>query len=178
MQEHIDWLADNIKGRPFKELTNMFNEHFGTNVTINAIHIVSYRHGLHNGLPTGSKAAQFKKKAGKEYKRPKYRPVGSERINIYGYTEIKVNDPKTWQKKHIVIYEQSHGVVPKGHKIIFADGNKQNFDIDNLLLVSCRKLLLLNDKGLLKDHAELTKTGLLIADVLIKIYDIKNKNKH
>ena len=58
---------------------------------------------------------------------------------------------------------------------MFADRNKQNFEIGNLILVSTRQLQVMNNKKLIQDDADLTKTGLVIANVLIKIADKKEE---
>ena len=40
-----------------------------------------------------------------------------------------------WQSKHSLLWEQHHGrKVPKGHIVMFADGDRRNFDINNLML--------------------------------------------
>ena len=57
-----------------------------------------------------------------------HREVGSERINVEGYAEIKVAEPNRWQLKHRVVYENYHNVKLKSTDVvIFLDGNKQNF---------------------------------------------------
>ena len=66
------------------------------------------------------------------------------------------------------VYEQAYGTIPKGHKVIFADGNNRNFDLDNLVLVSNAEELIMNKRKLMKEDASLTKTGALIAKVLNK----------
>ena len=38
-----------------------------------------------------------------------YKPVGSERVNVDGYVEVKVADPGKWRLKHRVIWEEAHG---------------------------------------------------------------------
>jgi len=64
-----------------------------------------------------------------------YKPVGSERITSYGYTEVKIEDPNKWKPKHKIIYESHYNcTIPKGHKCIFIDGDKTNFDISNLIV--------------------------------------------
>ena len=59
--------------------------------------------------------------------------------------------------------------------MIFADGNRENFDIDNLVLVSSSEELILNRRKLLTDDKEITKTGVLIAKVIDKTYKLKNE---
>ena len=106
-----------------------------------------------------------------------HREVGSERINVYGYTEVKVAEPNKWKLKHRVIYEEHYGEIPKNHNVIFADGNKLNLDINNLVLVNKDQLLVLNKNELIKDNADLTKAGVNVANLMIKIRDINNKRK-
>lgn len=94
-----------------------------------------------------------------------------------GYVDIKIADPNKWKGKHILIWEELHGPVPKGHAVIFADGNNRNFDPENLLLVSRKQLVRMNQRGLIQNDAELTKTGVIIADIYNKIGEAKRKSK-
>lgn len=109
-------------------------------------------------------------------------PIGTEKIKYSksnkddGYICIKVCDgkkQKNWIPKHRLIYEQHYGKIPAGHKVIFADGNKENFDIDNLILVKNSEELIMNRRKLIFDNKELTKTGANIAKVLNKAYERK-----
>jgi hypothetical protein len=197
-EEHIGFIADNIKGRRHKEMAVMFNEHFGTSLPESTILSLTFRYGLKNeidcrfnpghkptqfkkgmtpwnkgkkGINIGGKATQFKK----GHVPKQYRPVGSERINVDGYAEVKVADPKKWKMKHVVIWEAAHGPIPKGHVVIFADGNQQNVILENLLLVSRRELAVMNKRGLISGDSELTKTGVVIADIYLKIGECKRK---
>ena len=97
-----------------------------------------------------------------------HREVGSERIIRDGYIEIKVAEPNVWDLKHRVIYREHYGEIPGGHNIIFADGNKMNFDIDNLIAVSKSEMLILNNNNLRFEDKELTKVGVNIAKVIDK----------
>ena len=102
------------------------------------------------------------------------KPIGSERVSVDGYTEIKVADPDKWRLKHRVMYEKYHNVVlnPK-QLVIFADGDKSNMSKENLLLVDNNQLLILNQNGLINENRELTKTGLNIANIIIKLNELK-----
>ena len=104
------------------------------------------------------------------------REIGSERYNERDGILIKVQDghlQNNWMPKSRYIYEQAHGKIPEGHKVIFADGNNRNLDLDNLVLVSSAEELIMNRNKLFKKNAELTKTGALIA----KVINSKNKKK-
>jgi hypothetical protein len=195
--EHIEWIKEKITGCHFKELTDMFNKQFGMNLKVGAMISLTDRHGLHNEIDSrfnkGWEPTQFKKghipankgKKGtggweptqfkKGHKPVNYRPVGSERINVDGYIEIKVADPNKWQPKHKVIWEQANGPIPKGHALVFGDSNKLNLDINNLILVSRKQLLILNRNNLIQKDAELTRTAVVIADIYSKIGERKSK---
>lgn len=106
-----------------------------------------------------------------------YRPVGSERVNVDDYVEIKVADPRTWVGKHTFIWEEHNGPVPKGYVVIFGDGDRRNFDPDNLILVSRKQLVRLNQKGLIQNNADLTRTAVIMVDLQQKIADRSKKRK-
>ena len=65
-----------------------------------------------------------------------HRDVGSERVNVDGYIEIKVAEPNRWRLKHRVIWEQVNGVIPKGFNVQFKNHNPQDCRIENLYLIS------------------------------------------
>lgn len=190
--EQIDFIKANVAGRTNKELTEMVNQHFGLQLGVNQIKSFKHNRKLSSGLtghfPKGSvpwnkgkkgisyegmKATQFKK----GHKPWNYKPVGSERVNNDDYVDIKIADPNKWKGKHILIWEAANGPVPKDHAIIFGDGNKRNFNLDNLLLVSRKQLVRLNQKNLIANDAELTKTGIIIADIYNKIGECKRAKK-
>ena len=98
-----------------------------------------------------------------------HKPVGSERVDVDGYTLVKVAEPNKWKLKHRVLWEKENGKIPKGYTLIFADRDKSNIKIDNLILISRHKLLIMNNNNLIKNDKELTKTGLIIADLYKKI---------
>ena len=65
-----------------------------------------------------------------------YKPVGYERVSKDGYIEVKIAEPRTFRPKHRVVWEKVHGPIPRGHKIAFRDGDKRNFELSNLEMVS------------------------------------------
>lgn len=103
--------------------------------------------------------------------------IGSERVDKKGYTLVKTKVPNTWEYKQRVIWKEIHGEIPDKHIIIFADGDKSNFDVNNLICVSRNELRLLNLHKLKKDDAELTKTGLNIAKIMIKLVELRKEKK-
>lgn len=191
--EQLDFIRKHIKKMTWKELTVRFNQTYGTVLGCKALASTGKRYSIKSGrtgrfskghIPfnkgkkgfsyEGCKATQFKKG-----NRPHtWLPVGTERLNADGYVDIKVQDNKkqrNWKGKHILIWEERNGPVPEGHVVIFGDRNKRNFNPDNLILVSRAQLARMNQSGLIKNDAELTKTGIIIADIYNKIGKRKRK---
>lgn len=78
------------------------------------------------------RATMFKKGRINENKRE----VGSERVNVYGYIEIKVAEPNRWRLKHRLIWEQHNGIIPEGCNVQFKNHNTLDCRIENLYLIS------------------------------------------
>lgn len=201
--EHIAWLAENIKGCPHAELTERFNQHFGLNVTQGALTSLASKHGLRNGIVRRiqkgdqiGRATQFKKGHVTHNKGKKkwwtggeatqfrpgnmpqtWKPVGTETVRSDGYTWVKVAEPKKWREKHRLIWEAVHGPIPKGHALLFADGNPQHIELDNLILATRGQLARMNQNHLIQSDADLTRTGLIVADIISKSAERKKQGK-
>jgi hypothetical protein len=194
--EHIEFLRNNIVGTSFKDLTEMFNQQFDMNLSRAAIVSLTDRHGLHNEIDAkfnkGHEPTQFKKgtipwnkgKKGfmganktsfkKGNRSHNWVPIGTERETKDGYIQVKVQDGKfqhNWKGKHIIIWEEHNRPVPKGSVIIFGDGDKTNFSIENLILVTRNQLKCLNRQNLIQKDADLTRAAITIVDLQNKIID-------
>ena len=61
---------------------------------------------------------------------------GYERIdNKDGYVHVRISKGK-FKLKHRIIWEKEYGPIPKGYVIVFKNGNKYDFDINNLEMIS------------------------------------------
>ena len=109
--------------------------------------------------------------------------IGAEKIRYskdddIGYICVKVcngNKNKNWIPKHWLVYEKEYGPIPKGHKVIFLDGNRRNFEPSNLKAISYAEELIMNKNNLRYEEKELTETGHLIAQIISKRGKIKNE---
>ena len=180
--DEIRFVKRNIRGRSYIEMTKLFNEQFGLRITLKQMETLLYKHKLRNGIgsfrPGHVPANRGKTHPGRQ---GNYKPAGSERIES-GYITVKVSDKKNrgnknWKRKHTAIWEKAHGKIPKGHVVIFADGNRRNFALDNLLLVSRSELVVMNHLGLISGHGELTKAGKTVVDIKMLIADLKRQLK-
>jgi len=73
-----------------------------------------------------------------------HRPVGSTRVSVDGYIEIKTSEPRTWRQLHRELWKEHHGAYPaKDRVVVFRDGNQQHCVIENLEEISradlCRR---------------------------------------
>lgn len=176
------FIEEHNKGKTAKDMASLVNTTFGTVYTAEQIksyrgryHLdsgltgcfekghVPHNKGKHTGSYPGMVATQFK--AGHTPKN--HRPVGSERVTVDGYLERKVAEPNVWRQVHVLNWEAVNGPVPKGHVVIFKNGDKTNPDISNLLLVTRAELARMNQKGLISTDPEQTEVGQNIARLIL-----------
>lgn len=190
-KEEIEFLKEITPGRSNKEITEIFNQKFNLNISETAISAIRKKHHIKTGntgqFQKGSiPANKGKKKMWKGGEETQFKkgnmphnwvPIGSERITKDGYIQIKVQEGKlqhNWKGKHILIWEEHNGPVPKSHNIIFGDNNNRNFDINNLIMVSKAQMLYLSRNDLIKNDAEITKVAVKLADINQKISERRN----
>lgn len=65
-----------------------------------------------------------------------HKRVGSERVNVDGYIEVKVAEPSKWKLKHRVIWEEHFGEIPRHCNIQFRNGNRMDCRIENLYIIT------------------------------------------
>ena len=179
--EEKEYLASIVKGSTYKEITEKMNDKFEYNFSEEQVKGMMYRNKLTTGTGgyfkkgstpwnkglkgyMGANKTSFKKGTIP----PNQVPIGTESITKGGYIKVKVGEPNKWKLKQRYIYEQHYGEIPKDYNVIFADRNIQNFDINNLVLVSKAEMLILNNNKLIFEDKELTKVGVNIAKVIDK----------
>jgi hypothetical protein len=189
----IRFLERKVAGRSYAELTELFNRRFGLSFTVSRLRSTLTRLNLANGRDCRFRPGQIPFNKGKKgycaagsekgWFKPggrsaNQRPVGAERITVYGYVEVRIRNPsgkkqKNWKPKQRLIWERAHGKIPRGRVVIFADGDKRNFALDNLLLVSRSELAVMNRGGLISPHGDMTRAGKTIADIKLQIAKLK-----
>lgn len=198
------YISENYKGCRYKDLANKINQVFNTVLTETQVANFCCRNGFNNGCPRGGEETRFKKGnvswlKGKhianvhpnfkahQFKKgnipPNAKPIGTEIISKDGYVYVRVECRGTTKSgkhitfipKHHFIWEQKYGEIPEGYKLIFLDGNKENFDISNFMLVSDAENLEMIRSDLRSTNSDITKAGVLVAKIDCKIREI-NKN--
>lgn len=189
--EQDKFLRNNVKNISNIDLADLMNKQFGLSLTSRQINTYKKNHKLCSGIITrfekghmpfnkGKKIQNMPRNSGmykKGNKPHNYLPIGTERINGDGYIDVKVADPNKWVAKHVLIWEAAHGKKPKGAVIVFADQNYNNLNLDNLVLVDRKELLIANRKALIKNDTEITKSGLTLAKVYAELNERKKKKK-
>lgn len=195
-EEEINFLREIYPHYPNKEVIEILKEKFGIEISRRNLLNVKNRYNIPNKVIPNSgcyrkgKEPWNKGKTMSDETREKvkktwfkkgripenHKPVGSTRVTVDGYKEIKVAEPNKWALYHRHLYEKTHGEkLSKSEVVIFADGDKSNFDIDNLVKVSRANLLYLNNNKLIFDDPELTKTGVNVSKVAEKIRQRERK---
>lgn len=135
--EQDQWLRENAIKHTYKELVELFNEKFHEEKNYYTLktHCVSVL----------KISANAKSKGCRNYRNL---PIGSERIGRDGRIWVKVSDIPTsrttknhslnWESKGRLVWEKHFGEIPKGHNIVYLDGNPLNCDISNLECTSSK----------------------------------------
>lgn len=149
------YIKNNYQKYSYAELTAMVNARFETDIARSTLLSLACRNNLR------------KKSNNKIYQ------VGDERINNTSITMVKiaVTGPPHWKEKHRLIWEQAHGPIPKGHVIIFLDGNKSNFALNNLYMLSHTESVRMNQYGLRSANSDITLAGIALVKHSIVIHD-------
>lgn len=102
---------------------------------------------------------QFKKGTLSGRARELVKPVGAERISKDGYLERKTHDhipdgvsreeanrlrARRWRGVHVIVWEAANGPLPKGHAIVFKNGDKRDIRLENLACITRRELMARN----------------------------------
>lgn len=181
-----DFIRENAAGRTTQELTELINKRFGKE-TITASKTRAYmkNHKIKNGLdckfkkgnepwnkgiscemPQAAVEHQFKKGD----KPHNFKEKGTISKTTDGYLIIKVKTEgkqrECWELLHRYVWEKANGEIPAGKMVTFLDGDKENCDISNLALIDNEINLELHRRKLRTQYAEITKTGIKVAELV------------
>lgn len=192
--EYEAFLEEYIPGHEEHEIRKAFKDKFGLYMTEgmigNAKKRLKVKSGTHGGrfqkgfIPANKgkpmSAETYKKCAGTMFKPGNapvnHKEVGTVRINVDGYYEIKIAEPDRWQLMQRYIWEKEKNVkLDKNQVIIFLDSNRLNCSIDNLACVTRAELVRLNQSHRFTNNAELTRIGIGIEKLKGKIRDKSHK---
>ncbi|QLB23358.1 HNH endonuclease signature motif containing protein [Phocoenobacter skyensis] len=174
------WIELNQKGKSRKDLTLEFNSKFNRKLSVAHLSALCKRRNWKNGLSgqfvkgavswnkgkkglTGPNRTSFKKGEIP----PKTLPVGSTRLSVQGYYEIKISEPNKWALMHREIWTNHYGEIANNEVIVFKDGDKSNCDIENLMKIN-RGALCIANRYFSKYPNKLKETVYLMAQLKYK----------
>lgn len=185
MEEYIRSIAE---GKETREIAKAVSEHFGIEFSVSQCRAYKKNHDIVSGLDCRFKegdepANKGKKMSPEQYEKCKatmfhkgnvpanHMEVGEYTHTTDGYLIRKVQEQGTQRERfefvHRKVWEEHNGPIPEGKMVSFLDGDKDNCDIDNLVLIDNKENLELNRSNLRFSNAEFTKAGVAIAKVKV-----------
>lgn len=202
--EENKFFIEFVPGHTDKETAAEFEKRFGRKINTGAVGNRKTLLGIRNGLIGGrfekgqvshnkgivrtkwmsaeSIAICEKTQFTKGHTPANTRAVGEERITKDGYIMVKKaarneTNNNFFDLKHKIVWEAAYGKIPKGHCLIFLDGDKTNCDLNNLRLVSRAELARLNQNHLLGVNGKDNSSAILISKILTAIGKKKQKEE-
>lgn len=143
------WLRENANTIPYNKLSDEFEKIFGVKVSKGGLNQHCIKIGIFSENPN-----EFNNRTPWR----KY-PIGTERLDKrYGCMLVKTE--KGWINKARYLYEQVYGPIPAKHQVIFLDGDRTNYDLDNLYCIPLKYIYLLNINKWWGTSREVTLTGI------------------
>lgn len=194
--DYVNFLMEYIPGHEETEIRESFSKKFGIILSEGQIGNFKHRHKIKSGTKGGCfKKGMIPHNKGKRKRMPpevyqkcaptmfkkgnippNHREVGSERINRDGYIEVKIAEPRTWRPKQRIIWEKHFGEKLKRNEVvIFLDGDKRNFDINNLYKLDRASLARFNQDHLYCGNRDISRAAAIIADIKGKVGELKNE---
>ncbi|HFI0135047.1 TPA: HNH endonuclease signature motif containing protein [Streptococcus suis] len=188
--EMKQFILENNNGRTAKELAALLNEKFGTSITNVQIRSFRQNNNLVSGLTGRFEKGQVPHNKGKKYpnmppnsgqfqkgNRPHgYQPLGTISYTTDGYPKRKIAEPDRWEYCHRAEWERHNGPIPKGHSVVFLDGDKTNWNISNLACVTRADLAQMNKNRYFDNDADTTKAAIGMVKLQRKVKEITNGN--
>lgn len=166
------FILEHYKGTGHKAMADLVNERFGTSFTKEQIKAYYARNKLDSGLTGRFDKGHEPWTKGKHWvdymseeaqansRRTCYEhahipdnllPVGSIRKTKAGYLIKKVKERgyqwERWKLLHRLVWEENNGPIPEGYIVGFRDGNKENCEPDNLVLMTMGENAVMNKRG-------------------------------
>lgn len=175
--EEAEWLRQHIEHcDSYRQLTEMFNEHFGVSI---GKYSISDRCIKQLHIHMGRNKGRFTKGHG-NCPCPKNHEVGAE-IERSGYIFVKYNNirhngrvsyqdmKENWIPKQRYVYEQHHGSIPEGYIVVFLDNDKKNFSPENLYAIPRRINAMMNQNKWFTSKRENTLTAIKLCELMCAI---------
>lgn len=201
-EDMIDFLRENARGKSNAELARMFSEKFEVEKNSVQISSVKKRYGIKSGLTRRYEVGSVPFNKGRKMPASTYEklknsdtwfPKGNQPHNTipidsvvkdhkdgYWYHKFSMTGKtkkERWIACHHEVWIKAHGPIPKDCVVIFLDGNKDNYALDNLALIKKSTNVRLNQMHMRFKDSETTRTAITHAQLKEAIWDIENRRR-
>lgn len=154
-KQYIEWLRKYAYNHSMKEII------LKTGIEKHKLESLMWRNNIKHAGYNGNKARNRNEC-----------PIGTEYVKSDRMTLIKVGKNR-WEYKQRYLYEKYHNVdLPTSIMVIFLDGDKTNFSIDNLRAVSTPVYNTARNKHLISNNKFVTDAGLDLAELYQQVKNI------
>jgi len=152
-KEEEAWLRENFPRLGLKKSAIEFEKQFGKKKSVNAIRSYANKRGIYVDEDAKIANANYSRRV----------PIGTIVDDGDGYLKIKVGPEYSssgWVRYHRYLYEQKHGKIPRGYKIMFLDGDKRNYSDENMVAIPASYFALMNKLNLHSEFPEINFAGI------------------
>ena len=194
----VDWLRRERPTGTLQQITDRLNARFGTRFSTHAVNGACTRLSIRSERDTRFKPGarpwnhkqRIKQQPGsmRTQFQPGTRicrvPIGSYRQDPKGYWKLKVSDTapagysrRDWRYVHHLTYIAHHGPIPRGHIVIFLDGDNTNcLDPDNLICIDRHTHAMTNQMSEPSDAPEIRRLVIHTAKVRAALAKAKRRS--
>lgn len=193
-KEQDAFVRASYKQMPTHGVTDALNKKFGTDFVVNQIEAYINNHRILSGRTgcfekgntpwnNGTKGHGLTVANPGSFKPGNVpatiKPLYYERLSKDKLIEIKVPIPHErkgtatqYMPKQRWVYEQHHGPIPDGYVVSFLDGDRANFEPENLIALSRAEMLRLNQNGYRYIHDDLKPSVLVLSRLQAKASEV------
>lgn len=191
-------------GRGYKEIAQMVNERFGDGtITVKQTRGYLKNHKIKTGrtscftkghipwtkgktieeiLRDPEKIRRFYENQYKKGNVPHNAlPLGTIIKNADGYLirkkQMEGSQWERWEMLHRAVWEKHNGPIPEGMMVTFKDGNTENCDIGNLILIDMAENVAMNCRGYRSEDPDLTVAALTMLRINKRVAELKDKKQ-
>ena len=192
--EICEYIETNYEGVGHQAMADKIREEFGQEYTKQQIKSFYKNHDLNSGLtghfmkgqPSHNKGMKmspevYEKAKGTMFKpgnRPHNAvPVGTIVLATIGYYKEKIAEPDIWEYCHIKAWKEAYGDIPDGMLVSFKDGNRENWNVENLILLSKAEHGCLNASHMRSEFPEITEAAANVAKLKMKARKIRKERR-
>lgn len=193
--EQAEYMISIIPGRQSDEVRDIMNQKYGLHLTSMQVRGWKKNHKTPSGYSTRYQCGNVPWIKGRKgvlqangtafepgHDPHNAKPIGSLSFrrarNNRGYWMIKTSvdkEQKNYEMLHRYVWKQAHGEIPKGYKVVFRDGDVNNCNLENLMLVHEGATVIASTHFGLTEDPEINDAIYNASELRYKAYKLKKK---